>query len=117
LEGIVDGAKVGEIVNLGDEGESAYGHKLDQIGGHGLVSSALDGREGVSQVFSEFRGVLVELGALCDCWGFRSRHDGRKMQGAMRPTSGYSIDPPERRIGAVLWLLSRKFALAVVTSF
>ena len=43
LEGVVDGAEVGEVVDLGDEGEGAYGHELDEVGGHGLISSAFDG--------------------------------------------------------------------------
>ena len=61
--------------------------------------------------------MLAEFGGPCDFWGPGSRHDGQKTHWAMRLTSVYSIDPPERRIGAVLWLLFRKFVLAVAKSF
>jgi hypothetical protein len=117
LECVVDGAEVGEAVNLSDEGEGTHGHVCDQIGGHGLVSSAFDGQEGVPEVSAEFRGVLAEFGWPCDFWGPGSRHEGRKTHWAVRPSSGYSIDPPERRLGAVLWLLFQKFVLAALNFF
>ena len=107
-------AKVGEVLNLRDEGECARGHEFDEGWEHGLVSRAFDAQEGVPEVFAEFGGVLAEFGGPCHFLGPRGRHDGLKTHWAMRQTSGYSIDPPERRISGVLRLLFQKFVLAFV---